>query len=244
MSDETNLISEPEHKDGLQLLLDSKHPLLREFREKCPGTHKHSQSLENMVESVGLELGLDVDRMKVAALYHDIGKTFNPFCFSENQLEGEDFHKGMRTDLSYELITRHVSDSAVILLNDPNFPRGIIEIISQHHGTTVLKYFYTKSKKRNDSAFRYKTTKPTSVESAVLMICDYVEATSRSLSQAGKLDPNKVINDSIQGLLDDGQLDSVTMKLGDLKRIKHALAKELEGIYQKRVDYDETEEKE
>ena len=244
MSDETNLINEPEHKEGLQLLLDSKYPLLRELREKCPGTYKHSQSLAAMIESVSLELDLDVDFMKIASTYHDVGKMFNPKFFTENQLEGEDLHKGLQTKMSYEIITRHVSDSAVILLNDPNFPREIIEIISQHHGTTVLQYFYTKSKSKEEDKFRYKTTKPSSVEAMVLIVCDCIEATSRSLSQAGKLDPNKVINDSIQNLVDDGQLDNVTIKLGDLKRIKHALAKELEGIYQKRVDYDETEEKE
>ena len=241
MSDE-NLIKEPEQKEGLPLLLDSKYPLLQEFREKCPGTHKHSQSLAGMVEAVALELDLDVDFMKVGAYYHDVGKTFNPKCFSENQLEDEDYHKGMKAEISYEVITRHVSDSVMILLNDRNFPREIIEMISQHHGSTVLKYFYTKSKSKEEDKFRYNTTKPNSVEAMVLMVCDVVEATSRSLSQAGKLDPNKVINDSIQGLIDDGQLDEVTVKLGDLKKIKHALAKELEGTYQKRVDYDEAEE--
>lgn len=220
------------------IILDSKYPLLQGFREACPGTHKHSQSLAAMVESVGLELDLDVDFMKAGAYYHDIGKMFNPKCFTENQLEDEDFHKGMKTQISYELITRHVSDSVIILLNDDNFPRELVEMISQHHGTSVLKYFYNKSKSGDVDKYRYKTTKPNSVESMVLMICDVVEAMSRSLSQAGKFEPNDVINNSIQGLIDDGQLDEVTIKLGDLKKIKHALAKELEGVYQKRVDYD------
>jgi hypothetical protein len=240
MSEEN--IKESEQKEGLQLLLDSKYPLLQEFREACPGTHKHSQSLAGMVESVALELDIDVEFMKVGAFYHDVGKMFNPKCFTENQLEDEDFHKGMKPSLSYQLVTRHVSDSVMILLNDPNFPREVIEMISQHHGTTVLKYFYTKSKSEDDGDYRYKTTKPTTVEAMILMICDVIEATSRSLSQAGKFEPNKVINDSIQGLVDDGQLDEVTIKLGDLKKIKHALAKELEGTYQKRVDYEDAKE--
>jgi putative nucleotidyltransferase with HDIG domain len=219
--------------------LDSKYPLLQEFREKCPGTFKHSQALMAMVESISLELDLDVEFMKVAALYHDIGKSFNPKYFTENQLEDEDLHKGLMIKMSYEVITRHVSDSAIILLNDHNFPREIIEIISQHHGTNVLKYFYNKSKSKDDVEFRYKSSKPTCVESAVLMIADCVEATSRSLSQAGKLNPVEVIDDTINGLLDDGQLDAVTMKLGDLKKIKTALGRELEGFYQKRIDYGE-----
>ena len=229
-------------QSSLQQLLDSKYPLLQEFREACPGTHKHSQGLAGMVESVALELDIDVEFMKVGAYYHDVGKMFNPKCFTENQLEDEDYHKDLDPQVSYQFITRHVSDTVMILLNDHNFPREIVEMVSQHHGTTILKYFYSKSKSKDDLKYRYKTTKPTSVEAMILMICDVVEATSRSLSQAGKLDPNKVINDSIQGLIDDGQLDDVTVKLGDLKKIKHALAKELEGIYQKRVDYDDAKD--
>ena len=243
MTDENNFKDGEQLKEGFQLLLDSKYPLLQEFREKCPGTFKHSQALMAMVESISLELDLDVEFMKVASMYHDVGKMFNPKYFTENQLENEDLHKGLMIKMSYEIITRHVSDSAVILLNDHNFPREIIEIISQHHGTNVLKYFYNKSKSKDDSEFRYKSSKPTCVESAVLMIADCVEATSRSLSQSGKLNPTKVIDDTINGLLDDSQLDEVTIKLGDLKKIKTALGKELEGVYQKRIDYGETETK-
>jgi len=148
----------------------------------------------------------------------------------------------LKVKMSYEIITRHVSDSVVILLNDPNFPREIIEIISQHHGTTVLQYFFNKSKTKDEDVFRYKTTIPNSVESAVLMITDSVEATSRSLAQAGKLESTDVIDNTINRLLDSGQLDEVTIKLGDLKKIKNALSKELEGIYQKRINYDDVKE--
>ena len=227
--------------DALQHLLDSSYPLLQEFRESCPGTYKHSQALAAMVEGIALALGLDVIFMKVCATYHDIGKLFNPKFFTENQLEDEDLHKGLSTKVSYEIITRHVSDSVIILLNDPNFPREIIEIVSQHHGTTVLQYFYNKSKIKDKDAFRYKTTIPNCIESAVLMIADCVEATSRSLAQSDKLNPIAVIDNTINKLLDDGQLDEVTMKLGDLKKIKNALAKELEGVYQKRINYGEVE---
>jgi len=242
MSDEIAVV---EAEPNLSFLLDSKYPLLQEFRDKCPGTFKHSQSLMSMIEGISLALDLDDDKMKVAALYHDVGKMFSPKHFSENQLEDENIHDELTPDVSYQTITRHVSDSVMILVNNPDFPREIVEIISQHHGTTILKYFYDKSKKGKEENFRYKTTKPTCIESMVLMVCDAVEATSRALAQAGKFDPNKVINETLQRLVDDGQLDEVTMKLGDLKKIKHALAKELEGVYQKRVDYEEAaEEKE
>ena len=241
MSDE-NTTSEVE--PSLSFLLDSKYPLLQEFRDACPGTFKHSQSLMSMIEGISLALDLNVDRMKVAALYHDVGKSFSPKYFSENQLEDENPHDDLAPEMSYQILTRHVSDSVMVLLNNPDFPREIIEIISQHHGTTVLKYFFDKAKKAKEENFRYKTTKPTCIESMVLMVCDAIEATSRALAQVGKFDPNKVINETLQRLIDDGQLDDVTMKLGDLKKIKHALAKELEGVYQKRVDYEEAPEEE
>lgn len=222
------------------LLLDSSYPLLKRFREECPGTYKHSQSLASMVEGMSLDLELDVKCMKVAALYHDIGKSFNPKFFSENQLEDEDIHAELDPFISYNIITRHVSDSVIILLNDPNFPREIIEIISQHHGNMIQQYFLHKSDEKDENKFRYKCSRPNSIQSAILMICDQIDAKSKSLIQANKFDPKEVIDGTISHLIDDGQLDNVVMRLGDLKKIKIALAKELEGIYQKRVDYDES----
>jgi putative nucleotidyltransferase with HDIG domain len=218
-------------------LLDTQYPLLARFRELCPGTFKHSQALASMIEGVSISLGLDSDLMRLAATYHDVGKMFNPKYFTENQLEDEDAHKNLDPKISYEIITRHVSDSAMILINDQNFPRKVIEIISQHHGQNVLKYFFRKSGKQVEDLYRYKTTKPTCIESAVLMICDAIEATSRSRAQSGNFNPVEVIETTINELIDDSQLDEVTMKLGDLKKIKLALGKELEGTYQKRVDY-------
>lgn len=231
-------------KEELAEFLDATHPLLQRFREACPGTFKHSQALAGMVEGVATSLDLDAAAMKVVALFHDIGKMLNPKYFTENQLEDEDSHKDLDTRISYQLITRHVSDSVMVLISEENFPRRLIEIIASHHGTTVVKYFFKKSGTDLEDLYRYKTPKPRCVESAVLMICDHVEATSRSLFQAGKLDASKIIDDVITDLLDGGQLDEVVMKLGDLKRIKEALAKEIEGTYQKRVDYDKAEDEE
>lgn len=228
-----------EHNDVLKMLLDSAYPLLKQLRDTCPGTYKHSQALSAMIEAVSLELELDVDLMKVAALYHDVGKLMNPKYFSENQLDDENPHDGLDLMMSYNLITRHVSDSVLILINDENFPRRLIEIISQHHGSSILTYFFKKSDGSDKDIFRYKTKCPSCVESAILMITDRVEATSRALVQTGKFDPAKVITSVINDLLDDAQLDEVEIKLGSLKKIKEVLGKELEGVYQKRVNYSE-----
>lgn len=236
--------NEEEKKEDLSFLLDTSYPLLQKFRESAPGTYKHSQALEAMIEGVALELGLDVTFMRIAAMYHDLGKMHNPKYFTENQLEDEDLHKNLDPWISSQIIRCHVADTVNILISDKNFPRDLIELISQHHGTSVIQYFFIKSKEEDSSRYRYKCSKPTCVESATLMITDHIEATTRSLSQAGKLNPKEVIDSSLQALIDDGQLDEVTMKLGDLKRIKLALAKELEGIYQKRVNYEEAKKEE
>jgi putative nucleotidyltransferase with HDIG domain len=227
-----------ESKD-LQLLLDPSYSLLQRFRDKCPGTYHHSQTISGIVEGIALSLNLNVLKMKVIATYHDIGKTFNPKYFTENHIEDdEDPHLKLLPSMSYNIITRHVSDSVMILINDHKFPRDVIEVISQHHGTSILQYFFDKSGKGVEDTFRYKTTKPTGLEAAILMIVDRVEATSRSLSSSSKFDPACVIDKTINLLLDDGQLDEVVMKLGNLKAIKNALLKELEGAFSKRVDYD------
>jgi len=241
MNDEASSNGPPAEKikkDSLSILLDSTYPLLQKFREACPGSYKHSQTVSNMMEGVSITLGLDVPFMKVVGLYHDIGKMNNPKYFTENQLDDDNPHDKLDPWVSFQIISRHVSDGLNILLNDSNFPRDLIEIMSQHHGDGVVNYFFEKSKTDVEDAFRYKCYKPKCVESAVLMITDHIEATSRSRFQAGKFDPMEVIEGTINGLIADGQLDDVYMRLGDLKRVKEALAKELEGSYQKRVDYD------
>jgi putative nucleotidyltransferase with HDIG domain len=239
MADENQSNGEKEKKDELLFLLDSSYPLLQRFREGCPGTFKHSQALSAMVEGVAISLNLDVTFMKVAAQYHDVGKMFNPKYFTENQLEDENPHEKLDPRISFQMISRHISDTALILLNDKNFPVEVISIATQHHGTNVMKYFFDKSGSDVEDHFRYKGEKPKCVESAVLMICDSIEARSRSEIQAGKgnMNPTHIIEDTINSLLSDGQLDDVVMRLGDLQKIKDALAKELEGTFQKRVDY-------
>jgi cyclic-di-AMP phosphodiesterase PgpH len=231
-----------EEKEKLSHLLDSGYPLLQKFREACPGTFKHSQSVSSMVEIISLSIGLDVIPMKVAAIYHDIGKMFNPKYFTENQLDDENPHDKLDPRMSYQLITRHVSDTSLILLNDDNFPRDLIEIMCQHHGTGIVRYFFDKSGSDIEDNFRYKCRRPQDVQAMILMICDCIEARSRSAVQSGKFDPVEIIDDTINGLMSDGQLDEVVMMLGDLQKIKDALAKDLEGTYQKRVDYSKAKE--
>lgn len=244
MPEEVSISNGEKKEEGLKELLETSYPLLQKFRDLCPGTYKHSQAVASMVEGISLDLGLDVTFMKISSIYHDIGKIMNPMCFTENQLDDENMHDKLDPRISYQLISRHVSDTAFILLHDGNFPNELIRIATQHHGTSVMKYFFNKSGSEVEDHFRYKGSKPTCVESAILMICDHLEAISRSESQKrqSEFDPSIIIEDTINDLLIDGQLDEVYMKLGNLQKIKDSLAKELQGTYQKRIDYSKAKE--
>ena len=226
--------------DDMSPLLESTHPLLQQFRKECPGTYKHCQTVASMIEAVAMELGLDIVGMKVRAMYHDIGKMFNPQAFSENQGD-ENVHDGIEPVLSVQLLTRHVSDTVMLLVQSGEFPMEIIDSISRHHGNSLLRVFMKKADARDDGVtFRYHSGRPKTVEDAILMITDCAEASTRSLSQGGRLENVQAhVEQIIQDLMNDGQLDDVTMKLGDLTRIKGVLKSELGGAFQKRVEYED-----
>ena len=228
-------------------LLDIKSPLLEKFREIAPGTFRHSQNVSLLCESIAVELNLNVDLMRAAGLYHDAGKMNAPDMFSENQTGDENIHDKLDPSISYQIITRHVGDSVIKLLQLPDFPDKIklMDMISQHHGNTILRQFFKKSKSKVEDAYRYKSPVPNSIEAAVLMICDSVEATSRSLDSKDELEDSKdrraVINTTVDRLTQDYQLDDI--KVGDLRTIKNVLYKEMENIYHKRIAHgDEKEE--
>jgi len=227
----------------LKDLIDPKYPVMEKFRDNAPGTYKHSQNVANLVESIALKLNLDIDRMRVSAMYHDIGKLNFPRAFTENQ-NGTNIHDKLDPEVSYNMITKHVGDSVLTMLQIKEMPREIIEWVSQHHGNTILRYFYEKTREEsepepNPDEWRYKCPTPNCIESAVLMICDAVEATAKSMASNGKLDTQKrkedVVMNTIQRLEMDGQLDKVLT--GHLRVIKQILILELESLYHSRELY-------
>jgi hypothetical protein len=224
--------------------LDANYPLLKEFRELAPGTFKHAQSLTSMIENVCSSIELESDTLKIAAMYHDIGKTWSPALFAENQMESENQHDVLSPEISYQLITRHVSDSVAILFAN-SFPLEIIHIISQHHGKTVLQAFFEKARKANatvsEDLFRYRTQRPDCIESLILMLCDQIEATARSVyaTQHLKVAPDIFVTNVYSKLHQDGQFDNVQIYLGQLKKILIAIINDVASMFQKRVKYDE-----
>ena len=236
---------EKEERNLYKEIIDPDYELLVEFKDKAPGTYRHCSNILTFCETIAKELDLNVDLMRAAALYHDIGKMNNSKIFSENQNGSGNIHDTLDPKTSYHLITRHVGDGILILLQIPDMTTELLTIISQHHGNTVLKYFYDKDDTEEEK-YRYKCSAPTTLESSVLMIVDSIEATARSLYNNGKMgdadDKKKVIEKTIDRLINDNQLDQLTV--GNLKKIKSVLHKELQTMYHKREDYDEVKDTE
>lgn len=223
------------NEEVLKMLIEFNYPLLKEFKDLCPGTVKHSQNMAFILENVCINLNIDPLPLKVATMYHDVGKMFNPKYFIENQEEEINIHESLNPQISYQIISRHVSDTAIILLGDKNFPIEIIDIAVQHHGTSIVKYFFSKSREENPNEYRYKTPKPKNICAALLMIADHIEARIKSESlKKIKHNYDEIVNDIIYDLWKDGQLDNVYMKLGDMKLIKQYFIKELDGSFHKR----------
>jgi len=232
-----DLIEFDRDKFDLKILLDGKYPFLEKMRDKAPGTFKHSQNVSSLCEAVALELDIDATLMKVLGMYHDAGKISFPECFFENQDGSSNMHDDIDPIISFHLLTKHVADSALILVQLEDFPSELISPITQHHGTTILKSLANKAEGVHDEMFRYRNTcPPTTLEAAILMICDSVEATVRSKEYSSDpIDINdirKIIRGTCERLEEDDQLDEV--RVGDLKKIKKALQNDLQSKYHKR----------
>ena len=218
------------------------------MRDRAPGTYKHCQNVSSLCEAVALELDIDPTLMRVLGMYHDAGKIANPECFYENQNGSGNIHDKLDPMISFHLLSKHVSDCALILIQLDEFPSELIIPITQHHGNTIIKSLSNKDKGVSEDMFRYRNTSPpTTLEAAILMICDSVEATVRSKEYSSDdiciEDIREIIRNTTERLEKDDQLDDV--KVGDLKKIKIALQRDLESKYHKRDDkaYEEDEKK-
>jgi putative nucleotidyltransferase with HDIG domain len=226
-------------------VLDSNYPLMTLLREKAPGTYAHGKNVAALLEALGAELNLDVQKLRIAGFYHDIGKTVDPQYFSENQNEeSENIHDDLLPRISYKIIVSHVAETTQILINDENIPIDVIRWCAQHHGNTVLKYFFAKAGTNNESSYRYHTKIPSSLEAGLLMICDCLEAKCRSLYQNDKLSSiEDVVDSTLNDLIDDQQLDDISLpRLSYLRKMKIVLYRELGSMYKpKRIDYPEVD---
>jgi hypothetical protein len=233
-----------EERKNLKAIIEPSTSIMTRFRDKAPGSYKHCQAVSALCENVALELGLDVDLMSAAGMLHDIGKIVNPGYFTENQ-ENVNPHDELDPFVSYQIITRHISDTVLMLTQMTDITRKVIEIVSEHHGDAILMPFYLKQKEKTkngilEDRFRYKSRKPTTTESSVLMIVDCIEATAKSIYNSGKqINVKEMVDSAFIRLEDDEQLDE--LKIGIKRIIKQVIYKEVESIYHKRVSYEELE---
>lgn len=246
-------------------LLELAHPnqpLLHKLAREAPGTYHHSIVVSNLVESAVELVGGDPLFARVAVLYHDIGKTLRPTFFIENQANRDNVHDALDPKQSAAIILEHVTDG-VRLAQKARLPESIVDVIRQHHGTTLLRYFHGKALESGEdvveSDFRYPGPKPQTKEAGVIMLADSVEAAVRSSAQAGKLNfdeeprlapaktvgvavrGNSKLQDLVNGVIDDlvkrGQLDECALTLRDIDRVKGSFVQVLDGIYHPRIEY-------
>jgi hypothetical protein len=225
-------------------LTNSELPIFRQLSEEAPGSYHHSLIVASLAERAAEELGLDVQLAKAGALYHDIGKTKMPEYFIENRTREFDLHKDLPPSMSTLVIKNHVKEGAE-LARKLHLPRPLREIIEQHHGNSLVRYFYAKAKQTYDpqeqtvgeESFRYPGPAPQTKEAGLVMLADSIEAASRSLKAPTKDNLKRVITDIINGTLQDGQLDACDFSLRELRSVAAAFLTVLYAIYHPRVEY-------
>lgn len=230
----------------LLTLSNPNQPLLRKLLVETPGTYHHSIMVANLSETACEAIGANGLLARVGAYYHDIGKTIQPHYFIENQLSITNPHDELDPKVSAEIIINHPYDGAD-MLRKQRIPKEIIDIAMQHHGTTLLKFFYFKEKEHNpdvqESEFRYPGPKPQTKEAAIICICDSVEAAVRSLQEPTEEKIDEIVSSIINDRLMDGQLDECPLTLRELKSIRSAVCETLKGIFHSRIQYPKKEEK-
>ena len=223
-------------------LSDTNSSLLKELSNKAPGTFHHSINVANLAEACANEIDANALLSRVGALHHDIGKISNPSFFTENQLSEQNPHNDITSKESVEIIKQHVVDG-VKLAKNAGIPERVIEFIRTHHGTNLIGYFYNKEAKSdpeiNKAEFRYDGPKPFSVEMALVMMCDSVEAATKSLD---KPDNNKIdcfVETIIDKQVEDQQFENCELTFKNISIIKSVLKEKLKNIYHIRVSYSE-----
>lgn len=235
---------------GISLLElgDITHPLLQELVRRAPGTHNHSVTVGTIAEAAAERVGANALLIRIGAYFHDIGKMVKPHYFVENQAGAANRHANLAPAMSTLIIIGHVKDG-VELARQHHLPQPIVDLIEQHHGTTLVEYFYREAARRCDgnpdapavqeSAFRYPGPKPRTKEAGILMIADAVESASRTLNEPTPARIDSLVGELIQKRLDDGQFDECGLTLREIAEIRESLIKSLIGIYHGRVKYPE-----
>ena len=233
-------------------LSDLNHPLLRQLSEKAPGTFHHSVTLGNLAEAAAEAIGANSILARVGAYYHDIGKIEKPEYFVENQPGSQSKHSKLRPRMSALVIISHVKEG-IELARQHGLPENIVDFIPQHHGTNRISFFFDKAlrlaaarKNPKDTVreedFSYPGPKPQSKETAIVMLADLVEASTRTMEDVTPQKLEQAIDNLVKQRFVEGQLDECELTLKDLTKIKESFLKILIGIHHQRIQYPEQAE--
>jgi putative nucleotidyltransferase with HDIG domain len=227
---------------------DVQHPLLQELVRRAPGTYNHSINVASIAETAADVIGANGLLVRVGAYFHDIGKMLKPSYFVENQGPDGNRHESLQPAMSTLVIIAHVKDGAD-LARQHHLPQSILNFIEQHHGTTLVEYFYRREAQRlksdpdagelDETTFRYPGPKPQSKEAGVLMLADVVESASRALVDPTPARIESLVHDLAMKRLLDGQFDECGLTLSELHTIEDSLVKSLTAVYHGRVKYPE-----
>ena len=218
---------------GLVELLNPSHPLLVLLREKAPGTYHHSFRVADLAESAAQAIGADPLLAKVGGYYHDIGKIRRPEYFVENQGGGPNPHDEISPSMSKMILMSHIKDG-VELAREYGLREDVIQFIRQHHGTTVIRYFYLKALREGKASaesmddYRYNAELPQTKETAIVMLADGVEAATHGLDDLTQID--EVVREVVRSRVEDGQLRESPLTLRDLERIQEAFCETLRAM--------------
>jgi len=228
----------------LMEMSDFNRPALKRISELAPGTFHHSIQVSNLAEKVADSIGANSLLVRVMALYHDIGKTTRPEYYTENQKQGINPHNDSKPEYSAAIIVDHV-ESGALLAKEYKLPDIVTAGIREHHGTTLMQYFYHKAvenakeggKPVDESKFRYKGPKPQTKETAILMLADIIEATSRSMTDQTPEAIADMIHKTIHGRFDEGQFSECDLSIRELFKLEKEFLHSLDGTFHTRVKY-------
>jgi putative nucleotidyltransferase with HDIG domain len=224
-------------------LSDPNKPLLKRLAMEAPGTYAHSIIVGNLAEAASEAIGADALFARVASYYHDIGKMIRPQFFVENQ-QRENVHNRMTPSLSRLVVTSHVKDG-VELAEQFHLPAPVIDIIKEHHGTCLIKYFYHQATLASgeeagpalEYQFRYDGPRPRTKESGIIMVADAAEAASRTLEKPTPGRLRELVERIVRDRLADGQFDDCELTFKDLEKIMASVTRSLTGMLHGRIDY-------
>ncbi len=223
-------------------LSDTNTKLLKELSNRAPGTFHHSLNVANLAEASANEIGANAMLVRVGALYHDIGKMKNPTYFTENQSTGINPHDELSNIESARIIIDHALNG-IEVAKKYNLPDRVIDFIRTHHGTSLVYYFYMKEKSVNEDVniedFSYPGPKPFSKETSILMMCDSVEAASKSLKEPTSTKINAFVENIINKQMENGQFLNADITFKEIQSIKKVLKHKLANIYHLRIEYPE-----